>query len=212
MRILTESQYLLEAEPALRKVFVNDDPFGEVFSDDIKARRILYRCECSIEPRLMRAIIEAALSEGDTGFYASSLMRHPIQPDDIHHSFITLSEMSEQILTLPVVSEGIISVSLGIDIILEFVIYSPQSKWGLMISHERHGMLGGSINFIEVVHRNLPDLNDHIYRWLRFFQEEKAYHDRHKLYPLTLDWLPELLAHVYGLKEAEKMLRESGLP
>jgi hypothetical protein len=42
MYILTEKQYQIEAEPLLRQVFINEDPFDEPFSPNVNSRMLVY--------------------------------------------------------------------------------------------------------------------------------------------------------------------------
>jgi hypothetical protein len=50
MYLLTQTEFCLEAEPALRKVFVNDDCTSELFSSNIATRVIVYPCTHYVEP------------------------------------------------------------------------------------------------------------------------------------------------------------------
>jgi len=76
-----------------------------------------------------------------------------------------------------------------------------------MVSHEHHGILGGSPEFIEKIHEVVPDLYEQVNLFLDRFQYFKAYGLNPKL-----GWLPGLLTHVYGQETAERMLQETGLP
>ncbi|MGK7874025.1 MAG: hypothetical protein AB4426_12145 [Xenococcaceae cyanobacterium] len=200
MHTLSEAQYQAEAEPILRRVFVNDDPFEEPFSPNITGRIIIYPCYNYLETPLIDALIAAASSLGDTSCYLTQLWRDEKEPN---HCYIPLLQLHEFYCC----SSGNNKLIEKIKLLSEYVIYSGQGKWGLMVSHEHHGMLGGSPEFIEAVYQVIPDLDRQVYDFLKNFQLSKAAGMR-----LTLEWLPELLTHVYGIDAAEKMLRETGLP
>jgi len=200
---LTEAEYKVQAEPMLRKVFVNDDPFRETFSPNIIERVIVYPCDIDIEPPLLDGLIAAASSIGDKGCYLTQLF-----PFDGHvnHCYILLEELlgndgyfCEQ--------EKLIEAGINMDFQAEYVMYSERGLWGVMVSHEHHGMLGGSPKFIKKIHEVVPDLYEQVNLFLDKFQDLKAYG-----FNPTLEWLPGLLTHVYGQETAERMLQETGLP
>ena len=200
---LTEEQFKAEAEPILRQVFVNDDPFEFPFSPNIQGRRIIFPHQGKIERPLIEAIVNAASNLGDTGCYFTQLWP---SPDRVNHCYISLSEFLDT-YSAPPGSPKLISLQTNMEILSENVLYSAQGTWGVMLSHEYHGMLGGPPEFIEEIRRDIPDLDQQVYLFLNRFQSFKAAGMK-----LTLEWLPGLLTHVYGEEATEKMLKETGLP
>lgn len=200
MDILTKAQYEAEAEPILRKVFVNDDPFDNTFSPNITERLILYRCEPYLEFNLIEGLITGASYLGDTHCYLRNLSSS-IDPEtkiiEPQNYYMLLSELYEE-----QVGAGL---NIDFSFWIDYVIYSPQGTWGLMISHESHGMLGGSPKFINKIREFEPTLDNQIELFLQKFQSIK----RH-IPGARLEWLPGLLTHVYGQVIAEKMLKETG--
>lgn len=71
MRLLTEIDYYTEAEPALRNVFLNDDPRNQKFGVKAELRKLLYEYRPP-DPQLINAIIKSASNLGDEGFYLST--------------------------------------------------------------------------------------------------------------------------------------------
>lgn len=203
MYALTDEQYRVEAKPLLRQVFVNDDPFNHPFSSRVTARRIIYPCSNYVEQPLIDAVIAAAFKIGDIGCYISLIWSNP---DSTVHAYVPLSDFLEAYTGPP--GPQRIEVKLNMDIISENIIYSDTGRWGIMLSHEYNGLLGGTPEFIELVQAAIPDLDLQVYGFLRRLQGFKS--DR----PLsvTLNWLPGLLTHVYGSEIAEKLLQETGLP
>jgi len=198
---LTEAEYKVQAEPMLRKIFANDDPFRETFSPNIIERVIVYPCDIDIEPPLLDGLIAAASSIGDKGCYLTQLI---LFDGHVKHCYILLEELSNGSFL-----KHQKRIEAGIDMIFypEYVMYSERGLWGVMVSHEHHGMLGGSPEFIEKIHELVPDLYSQVNLFLDRFQYFKAYGLNPKL-----GWLPGLLTHVYGQEAAERMLQETGLP
>ncbi|MEL4896597.1 hypothetical protein [Crocosphaera sp. Alani8] len=201
MDILTEAEYEAKAEPILRKVVVNDDPFRNPFSPNITERLILFRCEPYLEFNLIEGLITAASYLGDTHCYLRnfSLLIDPetkiIEPQNY---YMSLSEFYEE-----QVGAGL---NIDFSFWIDYIIYSPQGTWGLMISHESHGMLGGSPQFINKIREFVPNLDNQIQLFLQKFQSIK----RH-IPGARLEWLPGLLTHVYGQKKGKKLLQEAEL-
>jgi hypothetical protein len=205
MYALTEAQYQIEAEPILRKVFVNDNPFGQPFSSNITQRRIIYYYKYGIEPPLTDALVAAASSVGDSGFYWSVLWRDKDvyhQTDEINHCYVPFSEF----VSIYVEQDHEFFQKIQYFFILENVIYSPQGKWGIMFSHESFGLLGGIPEFVEIFEKLIPDLNQQVYGFIDYFVSLKSKS------PDTTEirWLPGLLTHVYGQEKAEEMLLYKG--
>lgn len=138
MRVLTKGEFITEAEPALRQVFVNDDAFVQPFSPNVVARGIVYPCFQYIELPLTGAIVAAASSLGDTGCYIYDLWA------DKQRYYIPFSEFSENYPGIKSCDE-LNELKPGMSLTSKNVLYSPQGKWGIMISHEGHGMLGGIV-------------------------------------------------------------------
>ncbi len=198
MRVLTEAEFEAEAEPILRQVFSTDDPFGQPFTPTIPARRIIHEYFYQIESPLLEAIVAAALSIGDSGFYFSRLCRPKDETEEPSHWYIAFEEISTY-----VTGEG---EGLGTALILENALYSPQGKWGAIMSHEHHGLLGGSEEFMAEVRRLVPNLDLQVFGFFKHWQYWKT--QPH----IKADWMPELLTHIYGQELAEIMLKVTSLP
>jgi hypothetical protein len=191
IRLLTEVEFQTEAEPRLREVFVNDDPYDQPFSPGVQIRKILYEFWYELEPPLLEAIVTAASSQGDQGFYVSILDRPKVKAQNRpYHWYVPFSRIKAyRSLVGP----------------LQNVIYSPNGRWGIMASDEHHALLGGPSAFVETIQQSIPDLDHHVYEFLDAWCYNRAN------YGSTLDWLPGLLRHVYGRETAERLLRETNL-
>ena len=206
MHTLTKDEFHLEAEPFLRKIFVHDNPFKEPFSSQVIGRTIIYPCNGIIESPLLEALIRVAVDLGDTGCYIS-LISTGYPEYGLAHCYIPLSEFLEGYSGTE--EDRLIGPRLGINpYTLDSVIYSSQGKWGLMRSHERFGLLGGSPEFIEEIRGSVPDLDNQVYG---FFERLRLLLWDCGVNPPDITrnkWLPTLLTHVYGAEVAEKLLEE----
>ena len=207
MHILTETQYQAEAEPAFRLVFTTNNPSADegVFTPNISSRKILHPCYSYVEPQsLMEAIIAAASNLGDAGCYILLTCELPGKP---RHCYISLSEFAD-----PEISP---ETQLGLTFISDYFIYSERGKWGLALSGANYGLLGGSPKFIEEVRAGFPELDEQVYEFLQYWRDERDDALSRGLpdyiSPIG-NWLPQLLTHVYGAEEAEKLLHSAGLP
>jgi len=205
MRALTEDQFRSEAKPALRRVFATDDPFDQQpFVPDVAVRRVVfgsdYDLKFIVRPPLIDALVAAASSRGETGCYFTALGRmNQEEEGEFNHWYIPFSEIAAYNRC----DDKVFKLAFN----WENVLYSPQGKWGLMTSHEGHGLLGGTQEFVDEVRRRIPDLDKQVYPFLKFWQ----YHKIHSKGAKT-DWLPGLLTQIYGYETALEMLAEVGLP
>jgi hypothetical protein len=204
MYTLSEDEFHQEAEPALRQVFVSDDPFDEPFSPNVTVRRIVYPCFEYIEPPLIDALIAAAINVGDPGCYLYNLWTGK---EDLRHCYIPFSEFSAAYQGTGDIND-LIGQKLGMIPDSENILYSPTGKWGIIVSHEHHGMLGGVAEFIEDIHCSIPELDEQVYN---FIEERLINRDTGTFSTVVLRWLPGLLVHVYGQTKAEEMLQKIGV-
>lgn len=207
MHTLTEAEFRLEAEPFLRQVFVNDKQFDQPFAPNVVGRKIIYPCEAVIESPLIDAVIAAAANLGDTGCYIS-LLPTAYPGDEPGHCYIHLSEFL-RVYAGTKEEDVQLRLRLGMDIYWsDNVIYSASGKWGLMKSHERHGLLGGPPEFIEEIRAAIPDLDEQVYGFLERLRLLLVDTGRNPPDVTRNKWLPGLLAHVYGPEAAAKILQE----
>jgi hypothetical protein len=212
MRILTECEYQFEAEPFLRMVFTSDNPFAEPFNQKVEARRLIFDYHYELESPLADAIIESAINLGEGECYMSDLWRGPgtnINGEKIYspeHWHMSLKEFEVIYLGKGGFAE-FKDFDLGDVFSSEHVIYSTKGEWGVMMSHERFGLLGGSSEFIAKIEELFPELNNQVYGFLDYFRYFKNNYAQ-----ATLEWIPPLMSHVYGIERATSLLQEFDLP
>ena len=205
MQIITHSEFTNKLEPILRRVFVNDNPFIRPLNDRVQARAIVYPCSAGywIEPPLTDALITAASNLGDRGCYISLLWRPQNEP---WHWYIPFEEFIEVYVEE---SQKYVEYQFSQQASLcETVIYSPQGKWGIILSHEFHGVIGGSAEFLEDIRSVVPFFDEQVYA---FLERLRYFKQTYRSELVTLDWLPGLLTNVYGKEVAEQILRKTSL-
>jgi hypothetical protein len=201
MYALTDAEFEIEAEPLLRQIFNHSDPTVAPFAPNVSVRKILYPCFSNFEEAIpVRALVEAATSIGDAGCYISLWIKTPGEPN---HCYIPLSEF-EAGYAGPPDSDTLIGVQLGIHVYSCYtIIFSSTGRWGLMIVEEGLALLGGTPEFIAALEAKVPDLNQQVYAYLEDLRQSKLAGRR-----LTIEWLPGLLAHIYGTETAKRLLQE----
>ena len=198
---LTEKQYQNEGKLLFDKVFVSNSAIDEPFSSHIIERLILYRYEPYLDDLLINGLIHAASNLGDTGCYIVHFSQNEKTPNYFYIPLPELLEAYEGTVTNDLLNGA----EFDIDYWLDYALYSATGKWGLMISHEHHGLLGGSSNFIDEMRKYVPNLDRQVYDFINKYQQMKG------LPNVTIEWIPKLLTHIYGKKNAEKMLKEAEL-
>ena len=202
MQILTESQYQTEAKSLFNKVFNSDDAFERPFSLHIKKKVILYPCETYLDKSLLNGLISAASDLKDTGCY---LKRSWQDEENPNYFYIPLSELIKA-YEGTLVNNSLNKVKLDIDLWIDYSIFSTSGNWGLLVFHERHGLLGGSSNFINKVKEFVPDLDDQVYFFIQKIQSINQH-----IPNATLEWISELFTHIYGEEVAFTLLKETNL-
>ena len=188
VRELSEAEFRAEAEPRLHRVFQAEDPFDHPFAPDVERRVILFPVYYELESPLLEALVTAALEQGDSGFYLSVLERPAEKEQDRpYHWHISASGLDGYR-------------ALGYPFVLENAVYSPEGKWGIMVSHENHALLGGTASFVDNVRRLVPNLDNQVFDFLAAWEQNKIE------FGSNTDWLPTLVKHVYGEEAGETIL------
>lgn len=187
MHLLSDTEFHVAAYPALQRLFVNADPYDAPFATHVRVRRILFPYDYEMEAPLLDSIINYATKHGDDGFYYSILgdsmnaNKLPI----IRTWLVPFMDLpAYQAMTEPLAN----------------VIYSPTGLWGIMGSHESHGLLGGHADLAECLTQQNLDFEQQI---ATFIENWKHYQTD---YGANIQWLVPLLQHVYGNEQAQVLI------
>lgn len=207
MHIVTEAQFKAEVEPLLRQVFLHDNYLQKPFSANVVERRIIYPCKYYVESISTSAIVAAASQVGDEGCYIYRLWGSGSSGTVC--CYVPLIEFVDGYAGVPG-SNKLIGVRLGMNVYGEEVcIFSPQGTWGIMTTTEWFGLLGCVPSFLQVLQQLTPELDEQVYNFLehlRLLNVDLGMGSNISQNEWLNDWLPDLLAHVYGKEQGTQVL------
>lgn len=194
MRAMTESEFETEALPALRRVFVSDDPVDAPASPTTASRAIWYPVGFRLELSELQAIESAARGIGETAMYVTVLERpQEFAQDRAYHWFIPFEERGAY-------------EELGHAFVLENAIYSTLGTWGVMISQLDHAIVAGTSEFVSGLFRAVGSSpEDQMDRFLDYWRAPDVPSE-------SSDWIPGLLTHVFGPRKTADYLSRLGRP
>ncbi len=179
MKRLSEAEYRQYAAPALRRIFISDDPYGQPFAPHITIRKLLDEFEWIAQPPLLHGIRAAAQAHHEAGFYASILDRPPAEEQQhTYHWYFTWDEIKQYHRELGP---------------FDTATYSPAGTWAIL-GAEDHGLLGCIPAILPYVQAAVPDLDQSPAHFLTYCQWLVATFGTRA----TVDWVPDLFAHLYG--------------
>lgn len=183
MRRTSDFTKIHQFQFAFNKVFQNKDPFGELFTDSIGERLLL--CPTNgfyLDEDQFNALIKTISYIGESNFILSEIegecFSQPISETDYEHGHWEV--------TLPISYSDYQKAVL----VVENAIYSQSGRWGVMISHEDHAIIGGTNEFIEKFKKCYPNWTDGINN----FKAKWEYNKKH--YDSNLEWIPMFLDHI----------------
>ena len=193
---LSTEEKVHKANMAFSAVFQSYDPFDEPFRPCINKRLVLYPISYQLDELQYAALGGAARELGESAAFITETEGHKkgIKFKDLDHWKVDFGDYPYRTL-----------MKLGWSHMMENAIYSTNGSWGLLISHEDHAVLGGDENFVNAVIANLPGIE----LQLRGFLDAWKY-NRDRL-GSKIDWLQQLLIHVYGHEKAREFLLDAGM-
>jgi hypothetical protein len=165
---------------AFTRVFVNTDPFGEPFSLHCPHRLLLCPTDAySLTEQQLRAIAKSAGVHGESeAFISTTENLHGGLRDPLAHHWHIILNNNEVYQSLPQVVEN--------------ALYSVQGRWGVIISHEMHAVVGGDDLFIESFKESYPEWENQLSNLLEIWREYKNFPNA------NTSWIPILTKHIYG--------------
>jgi hypothetical protein len=191
---LTEKDFHEYIYKVFTSVFTSNDPFNKPIASSLYCRAILYPIAYKLETIELQAVALAAQAVGDNGFYLTVTERpNEVEQDRPYHWYIPVEDLESYY-------------KLSSPFVLENTLYSHEGKWGMIISHEQHAVIGGSDLFLDTLFSHLLVSADQ--QLTEFLSTWKENYTR---FQTDIAWLPELLAHVYGEEKAKVLLMQVGL-
>lgn len=189
MSLVLDIQELMTLKQAFYKIFKGTNPFDEIFNESIEERLILFPIDgMYLDVFQFNAVSEASQAVKDTKMYVSEIeVEEGINSDCFY--FPKNKEMvhpGHRVFDGPFSYDEYVSSAT----ILESALYSPTGKWGAMLSHEEHAVVGGSIEFIKKFKQAYPNWEEGRIKFI----EKCDYHK--KRYNVDLKWLPTFLNQI----------------
>lgn len=180
MKKITGVETKKNLECNFQKVFKNKDPFDNCFTENIQTKQLLFPTEGYYLQREQFDALRKAISQiGETNFYISEIEGDSFSDSPSSDSYEYSHLMGE--------SSSTFEDYVNVPIVIENAIYSTYGKWGVIISHEGHAILGGSAELIETFKFLYPqyvtDKQRFIDHW-RYNQKE---------YNSNIDWINEFM-------------------
>ncbi len=172
MKKIVEKNEIIKFEQMFDEVFQSKDPFGEMFQEKVQDRMLLCPTEgYYLTQKQFRALVETLESMENKEAVIS------VTETEEKEIWIFTDTLSyKEYLQLP--------------LYLENAIYSSKGEWGILISHEEHAVVGGSMQFISKFKTRYLEwkagINNFIEMW-KYNQNE---------YKIGLEWMDKFKKHI----------------
>lgn len=177
---ITKAERMLLLQKAFQNVFKTNDPFGEMFQNYIGERLIL----CPIEGYYLTekqfvALVNTVTALDENKIYVSEVESEEcFSTKGCKHWAMPIPTGYDEYFHLPIV--------------LENSIYSVNGKWGILISHEEHAVIGGTQEFVSKFKNYYTEWE----KGLGNFYDKWEYNKKH--YNSSIEWLPKFIKHMTG--------------
>lgn len=178
-----------QARRAAKTVFRSFDPFDEPFQASIEGRLILYPAVgYELPDAWLLALVRATRAiQEDRAYYGVVEAATAATLDEVWDLELSqetarwFEESAEDGTRNP---------------IAESAFWSVTGRWGLLISHRQHIVVGGPESFVRVLRSEIHGADQGVIDFVRAVAG-----DEH-----SDGWLPSLLRHVYGHEQSERLL------
>lgn len=198
LRILNDDEFINEALPPLMKLCgtSDPDPYVEPFTEIVERKILLFNYVYIPNLELFEKLYKSVREHyNDSGFYIASLggasFKNNLPLDKWHMPF----EYYPDYYRRDQLDQYII----------ENVLYSPNGEWGIVSSDEFHCVIGGSSEFIGSLEQEIPDLDQHVAKFLEHWKSYKNMNSQ-----LNIDWMKLLMVHVFGEIDGKQKLIDHG--
>jgi hypothetical protein len=183
MKYTKQQNPISELKKVFYKIFKNTNPFGSMFNDVIKQKFILCPTDgYYLNENQFNALMKTSKASGETSFYLYEIENCLLDnPEEKNTYSFGYGELSNKISY---------EEYKNLKIVLENALYSTDGSWGVIISHEDHGVIGGNNDFIESFKEFYPSLNQDYKNFIKMWEENKTQ------YNSNLNWLPDFLKYI----------------
>ena len=177
MKNVRSQEQIKKIENSFYSVFKNKDPFGEMFRKEIDERIVL--CPTNgyyLSKNQFDALIKVVEFIGEEEIIISIVENESNSFLDSEYWICKNTMNYNQYLQLPVY--------------LENSIYSQTGKWGILISHEEHAVIGGDTTFINKFKEFYTQWNEGLDNFINMWQYNKDNFNS------DIEWLSKFLSHM----------------
>ncbi|OMD34715.1 hypothetical protein BSK56_33480 [Paenibacillus borealis] len=180
MKKIAEIEAIKNLERNFVKVFKNNDPFANCFTDNIQAKLLLFPTDGYYLQEEQFYVLRQAISHfGEDDFFISE-----IEGDSFSKS---LSSGSYEHSHWVGATSSTFDDYTDIPIVIENAIYSTCGNWGVIISHEGHAVLGGNAELIEQVQSLYPEHVTCKQKFIEYWEYNR------REYNSNINWVNEFL-------------------
>lgn len=190
MRSIDYNEFQSVSKNILSKIFTGADAYSSPFTDQIQPRLLLYYFSPVLHEPWIKPLVKTMKTLGERGFYISlQTKQNAVYPFESNW-YVPINEIE----------------SYGTQIFpLENKIYSETGAWGIISSEEGHAILGGTNILINNVKESVPDMAARVKEFITLWK------NYHAVNHVEINWILDVLVHVFGTQEAEKILKEADL-
>ena len=177
MKYVRNEEQIKKIENLFNSVFLSKDPFGEMFRTEMDERLVL--CPTNgyyLSKNQFDALMKVVKFIGEKEMIVSIVENESNSFLDADHWVCKNSINYSQYIQLP--------------LYLENSIYSQVGKWGILISHEEHAVIGGDKNFIIKFKEFYPQWNEGLKNFIDMWQYNKVNFNS------DVEWLSKFLKHI----------------
>jgi hypothetical protein len=191
--MITPAHNLQSLKEAFYRVFNTHNPFDPAVRGDVPIRIILFMTDSyHLEAEQFFALTETLKVIGEDEFYISEV-EEVADPFDSQNKWrrdhwVCVNPTFEEYTKLPI----------GI----ENALYSPKGGWGILLSHESHGLLGCHQYFWDVFQTLYPDWRSNLKEFIKWWETSEAKDS------VKYKWLGPLLAHLNPSDNLIDLLRK----
>ncbi|MGJ0909516.1 hypothetical protein [Clostridium botulinum] len=177
MDMIEDKVKIDEFENSFKKIFKNNNPFGEVFQYKIQEGLILCPTEgYFLTKRQFTALLVTLDEIGDKEVIISIVEYDDNYFKDSEHWLINSKIEFNDYINMP--------------IYLENAIYSKNGEWGILISHEEHAVIGGTSEFLNKFKNNYLEWRKDIDNFNQMWEKNKM------IYDSDITWIDNLKTHL----------------
>lgn len=225
MHGIETSEFESDIRPILNKTFQGIDEWSPLFTPKISVKRLVYPLDIydhTCSKLLLDTISKAARCVGDAGcffsdnyYFTSQLHSHGTRAG-YAHAYIPIHELTPTFIGETDINKSefgdLENYCEELDLVWTdyFRIYSEHSEWGLLLSFEHFGILGGSVQFMSMVENEICNLDEQANNFLDVFLGDPNDYRSRSSRNSAAHHIFNMLKYTYGEPESVQMLKNLG--